>query len=76
MIDQMAKIVKKKSQQAPPKKVKSAKAEDLKFSGSVKCLLFSHGETVEDKIATVKTSIVGISLQFKVINAKLTLIFC
>ena len=52
----MAKIVKKKSQQAPPKKVKSAKAEDLKFSASMKCLLFSHGETVEDKIATVKTA--------------------
>ena len=52
----MAKIVKKKSQQAPPKKVKPAKAEDLKFSGSMKCLLFSHGETVEDKIATVKTA--------------------
>ena len=52
----MAKIVKKKSQQAPPKKVKSAKAEDQKFSDSMKCLLFSHGETVADKIATVKTA--------------------
>ena len=52
----MAKIVKKKSQQAPTKKVKFAKVEDLKFSGSMKCLLFSHGETLEDKIATVKTA--------------------
>ena len=52
----MAKIVKKKSQQAPSNKVKSAKIEDLKLSGSMKGLLFSHGETLEDKIATVKTA--------------------
>ena len=56
MVDQMTKIVKKESEQVTLNEVKSSKVKDLKFSGSIKSLLLSHGETVEDKIATVKTA--------------------
>ena len=52
----MTKIVKKRSEQVVLNEVKSAKVEDLKISGTMKSLLFSHGETIEDKIATVKTA--------------------
>ena len=66
MIGKMAKIVKKKSQQVTSDIVKPAKVEDRKFSGSVKCLLFNHGETIEDKIATVKTAQLVDSGRFEV----------
>ena len=52
----MTKIVKKKPEQVNSNKVKSAKAENLKFDGSMKNLLLSHDETVEDKIATLKAA--------------------
>ncbi len=52
----MTKIVKKKSEQVTSNEVKSAKAEDLNVHGSMKKLLVSHNETLEDKIATVKTA--------------------
>ena len=52
----MTKIVKKESGQLTSNEVKAAKVQGRKFSGSIKSLLFNHGETVEDKIATVKTA--------------------
>ena len=36
--------------------VKSSNDEDLKFNSRMKNLLFNHDETMEDKIATVKTA--------------------
>ena len=56
LIDGMAKIIKKKLEQVTSNEVQSAKAECLKFHGSIKNLLVSHDETIEDKIATVKTA--------------------
>ena len=52
----MTKIVKKKFEKASSNEVKSAQSVDLKFSGSIQSLLGSHGESIEDKIATVKTA--------------------
>ena len=52
----MTKIVKKKSEQMTSSGVKSAKAEDLNLRASMKNLLVSHDDTIEDKIATVKTA--------------------
>ena len=54
LIDGMTKIEKKKPEQVTSDEVKSAKAESLKFHGSIKNVLVSHDETIEDKIATVK----------------------
>ena len=56
LIDGMKKIKKKKPEQVTSNEVESAKAESLKFHGSIKNLLVSHDETIEDKIATVKTA--------------------
>ena len=52
----MTKIVKKKPQQVTSNEVRSAKAGELNFDGGMKNLLRSHDETLEDKIATVKTA--------------------
>ena len=52
----MTKIVKEKSEQVTSNEIKSAKAGDPCFHGSMKNLLVSHDETVEDKIATLKTA--------------------
>ena len=52
----MTKIVKKKSEQVTSSEVISAKATDLSFHGSMKNLLVSNDETIEDKIAIVKTA--------------------
>lgn len=52
----MTKIVKKKSEQVASDEVKSAKGENLNVDGIMKNLLVSHDETVEDKIATLKTA--------------------
>ena len=38
------------------KGVEPSKTQDLKPYGSLKNLLVSHNETIEDKIATVKTA--------------------
>ena len=35
---------------------KTPKVKDMNFNSSMKNLLFSHDETIEDKIATVKTA--------------------
>ena len=61
----MTKIVKEKSVQVTSNEVKYAKAEDLSFQGSMKNLLVSHDETVEDKIATVKTAQLADKGQFE-----------
>ena len=52
----MTKIVNPPPEHVTSRDVKSAKTEDLNFQGSMKNLLISHDETVEDKIATVKTA--------------------
>ena len=52
----MTKIVEKKSEQTTSSGAKSAQAEYLNSRGSMKNLLVSHDDTIEDKIATVKTA--------------------
>ena len=52
----MTRIVKKKSEQVTSSEVIPTKAKDLNFHGSMKNLLVSHDETIEDKIAVVKTA--------------------
>lgn len=49
-------VTKNKSEQVSSNKVKSAKAEDLNLHGSMKSFLVSHDDSLEDKIATVKTA--------------------
>ena len=56
LIEWMTKVIKKKPEQVTSNEVQSAKAESLTFNGSIKNLLLSHDETIEDKIATVKTA--------------------
>lgn len=52
----MTKIVKKKFGKVASNEVKSAKSVDRKFYGSMKSLLVTRDESIEDKIATVKTA--------------------
>ena len=52
----MTKFIINKSKEVTLNEFRSAKAEDLNFNGSMKNLLVSHDETIEDKIATVKTA--------------------
>ena len=54
-IFRMTKIV-KKPEQVSLREVKSTELEDVNFNGSMKDLLVSHDESIEDKIATVKTA--------------------
>ena len=49
-------VVKNKPEQVSSNKFKSAKAEDLNLHGSMKSFLVSHDDSLEDKIATVKTA--------------------
>ena len=49
-------IVKNKSLQASSNNLKSSKTTDTTFHGSMNKLLVSHDESMEDKIATVKTA--------------------
>ena len=56
VIGGMTKIVQKKSKEAESNEAKTSKFEDMKVSVSMKNLLVSHYETMEDKIATVKTA--------------------
>ena len=49
-------VIKNKPEQVSSNKVKSAKAEDLNLHGSMKSFLVSHDDSLEDKIATVKTA--------------------
>ena len=52
----MTKIAQQKSEKATSNQGKISEAEDLKFNGSMTDLLVSHDESIEDKIATVKTA--------------------
>ena len=52
----MVKIAKQKSKEVTSNEVKTLEAEDVRFNGSMKNLLVSHDETIEDKIAIVKTA--------------------
>ena len=56
LIEWMTKVTKKKPEQVTSNEVQAATAESLKFHGSIKNLLVNHDETIEDKIATVKTA--------------------
>ena len=49
-------VIKNKPAQVSSNKVKSAKAKDPNLHGSLKSFLVSHDESLEDKIATVKTA--------------------
>ena len=52
----MVKIAKQKSKEVTSNEAKTSEAEDVRFNGSMKNLLVSHDETIEDKIAIVKTA--------------------
>ena len=52
----MTKIDQQKSEKVTSNQGKTPEAEDINFNGSMKDLLVSHDETIEDKIATVKTA--------------------
>ena len=52
----MKKIAQKNPEEVTSTDTKTSKAEDMKLSGIMKNLLISHEETIEDKIATVKTA--------------------
>ena len=52
----MTKIVKKKSEPRTLSEANTAKAKEVKYTGCLTKLLVSHDETVDDKIATVKTA--------------------
>ena len=52
----MTKIAQQKFEKVTSNQGKTPEAEDLNFNGSMKDLLVSHEESIEDKIATVKTA--------------------
>lgn len=52
----MTKIEKKNFGRVIAKEFESSKTQDLNVKGSIKKLMFSHNETIEDKIATVKAA--------------------
>ena len=54
-IVRMTKII-KKPEQVSSREVKPTELEDINLNGSMKDLLVSHDESIEDKIATVKTA--------------------
>ena len=52
----MTKIAQQKFEKVTSNQDKIPEAEDITFNGSMKDLLVSHDESIEDKIATVKTA--------------------
>ena len=48
--------IKNKSRQASSNDVEPTKAPNLNFHGSMKSLLVGHDDSMEDKIATVRTA--------------------
>ena len=52
----MKKIIRQKSAKVTSNHGNTLEAEDMNFYGSMKDLLLSHDESIEDKIATVKTA--------------------
>ena len=49
-------MIQKKREEVSSKETSASKAEGMSFNESMKNLLVSHDETIEDKIATVKTA--------------------
>ena len=52
----VTKIGQQKSQKVTSNHGRTPEAEEINFNGSIKDLLVSHDESIEDKIATVKTA--------------------
>lgn len=52
----MYKNLKPKPNQVSPTEIKSANAKDIKSLDTMRKLLVGHGNSIEDKIATVKTA--------------------
>ena len=55
-VSRMTKITQQKSEKVTSNQGKAPEAGDINFNGSMKDLLISHDESIEDKIATVKTA--------------------
>ena len=55
-VSRMTKITQQKSEKVTSNQGKALEAGDVNFNGSMKDLLISHDESIEDKIATVKTA--------------------
>ena len=55
-ISGMTKIAQQKFEKVTSNQGKTPEAEDINFTGSMKDLLVGHDESIEDKIATVKTA--------------------
>ena len=55
-IARMTKIAQQKSEKVTSNTGKTPETEDVNFNGSMNDLLVSHDESIEDKIATVKTA--------------------
>ena len=56
LVSGMTKIAQQKFEKVTSNQGKTPEAEDINFNGSMKDLLVSHDESIEDKIATVKTA--------------------
>ena len=52
----MTKIVQQRSDNVTSNEAKTVEAKDMNFNDSMSALLVSRGETIEDKIATIKTA--------------------
>ena len=52
----MTKIAQQKSEKVTSNQGKTPESEDINFYGSMKDLLVNHDESIEDKIATIKTA--------------------
>ena len=52
----MTKIVQKKSEELTSNEAEASKVQNRNVNRSIKKLLVSHDETIEDKVATVKTA--------------------
>ena len=55
-ISGMTKIGQQKSEKVTSNHGRTTESEEINFNGSIKDLLVSHDESIEDKIATVKTA--------------------
>ena len=61
----MYKNLKHKSKQVSPTEIKSAKANNIKSLDTMKKLLVGHGNSIEDKIATVKIRASASTYEFR-----------
>ena len=55
-ISGMTKIGQQKSEKVTSNHGRTTESEEINFNGSIKDFLVSHDESIEDKIATVKTA--------------------